>query len=392
MKPHVVILVLLALFAAMVFTGFQCGSANVTSAKLYEQRQDWVDAEKAYEKEVATNPTNAEAWYLLGHVRYFIPKYKEMMQAFDTALSLPDGNKFAADIAKTKLSAWGQSLNQAVGYFNKSISATPDSATLLRQKAVDAYKAALMINPDSAITYQNLAVAYHALKEYDNEIATLKEGLKHTANPDMQTSLVNAYIMKAQEADAKNDTTAAKQDYNDAITAMNDAIKAKPNDPDLLRTMIDLYVRTGRAKEAMPYMEAAIKNAPAGDTTAKVYQYNMGVLLLQTDEIEPAIQHFDAALKLDPSYEPALQNMAVAQMKLGDKMKKEAQAKESKDKSYIQHFKDAAGYFEKLINLNDQTKNNPDYWDYLGSAYANANMIKEANAAIKKADELKKGK
>ncbi len=77
-------------------------------------------------------------------------------------------------------------------------------------------------------------------------------------------------------------------------------------------------------------------------------------------------------------------------MKYGDKLKKAAQESESKDKSYIQHFKDATKYFEQLINLNDKNKENPDYWDYLASAYANANMVKQAKEAIAKADELRK--
>ncbi len=390
MKYSILVTVLLFSIGGMLFTGFQCGSADVTSAKLYEQRGDLANAEKSYVKEVTKNPNNAEAWYLLGHVRALMSNYSGMMEAFDKCLALPEGQKYASDIANVKKAAWGQSLNNAVGLYNRSITAPADSAVGLRNKAIEQYKIALQINPDSAMTYQNLAIAYHANKDYADEIAALKQGLQRNNSIDLQTSLINAYITDAAGAEANKDTAKAQADYNAAIAAMTDARKLKPNDPELLKTMIDLYVRTGRAKEAMPLMQEAINNAAPGDTVTKVYQYDMGVLLLQTDDFPGAIEHFDAALKIDPNYEPALQNMAVAHMKYGDKLKKAAQESESKDKSYIQHFKDATKYFEQLINLNDKNKENPDYWDYLASAYANANMVKQAKEAIAKADELRK--
>jgi len=384
MKYHTIVTILGLFIFGLMVTAFQCGSAEMTSAKLYIQRSDWDNAEKSLAKEVAKNPTNAEAWYLLGQARMQKNNFQGMVEAFDG--SLKASKEFEKNINDAKKYAWGQSLNQGVNLFNKSIKASKDSATALRQEAVKNYKLAISINPDSTVAYQNLAIAYHSEAQYDDEIATVKEALKRKQTPLLHTSLINAYLQKAQIAEAASDKQAANENYNSAIAAITDARKLEPNNAELLGTMIDLYVRLGRASEAKPLIREAVDKDPAN----KIYQYNLGVILLQTDSLQEAVSHFEEALKSDPVYDVALQNIGVAHMKLGDRLKKASQgpdAKSSTDKSFLEHFKKAADYFERLVEIK---KDDPNYWDFLASAYANANMIKKAEAAIKKAEELRK--
>ncbi|MBI1807311.1 MAG: tetratricopeptide repeat protein [Ignavibacteria bacterium] len=385
---HSTLFILIALFVfGLVSTGFQCSSSDVTSAKLYESRQDWENAEKSYAKEVEKNPNNGEAWYLLGRVRAQRANYKGMLEAFNKSLAAT--NQFQEDINTAKKFAWGQSINGAVAQYNKSITASKDSASLLRQQAITNYLLAIEIIPESTVAYQNLAIAQHLEKQYDAEIATLKEVLKRKPTLDLHTSLINAYLQKASDADASNNKTEANENYNNAIAAISVARKTDPSNEDLLKTMIDLYIRLGRSDEAKPYIREAITKEPNN----KLYQYNIGVLLMQadhTDSLKEAITHFEAALQADPNYEVALQNIAVAHMKIGDRMKKaasEGDAKKNADKTYLEHFKKAAGYFERLTQIKPDDAN---YWNYLATAYANANMVKKAEEALKKADEKSK--
>ncbi len=369
-----------------IITGFQCASKEMTSAKLYIQRSDWEKAENWLSQEVENNPTNAEAWWLLGQTRVQRNNYKESLVALDN--SLKHSNEFSEKIIQIKKDVWGQSLNQGVNLFNKSISASPESAAILRQQAIENYQIALTINPDSVITYQNIAVAQHAQGLYDDEIVTLKEALKKQQTPALFTSLINVYLTKAQDADAKNDKTTATENYNDAITSLLGARALEPDNDELLATMIDIHVRIGKANEAKPYIREAI----AKDPMNKIYQYNLGVLLMQTDSLEEAITHFDAAIQQDPMYDVALQNIGVAYMRLGDKMKQAAQntdLKKETDKTYLEKFKKAVGHFEKLVEIK---KDDPNSWDLLASAYANANMLKEAKGALEKSDALRKNK
>jgi tetratricopeptide (TPR) repeat protein len=111
------------------------------------------------------------------------------------------------------------------------------------------------------------------------------------------------------------------------------------------------------------------------------------------ERLTKATDHFDAAVKTDSSYEDGLWNGAVAYMRLGEKMKKLAEAtadpknKEKSDKSYVQKFLVAITLTERLTSIKpDDTR----YWTGLGTAYANAGKAKEAQAAFNKADKIGK--
>lgn len=395
MKFSTVAAILALAACGMLLTGFQCGSAELTSAKLYLQNKDFASAERALQKEVDKNPNNTEAWYLLGQSRLQLGNFAGAMDAMNSALKTPGEKEYETRINDSRRYAWSQSLNAGVGCYNRSVGAPKDSVASLLKCAVDNYRVAISILPDSVVSYRNLAVAQRAAGDGAGEIATLKEGISHGRSADLYLQLINAYLQKAQTAEAKGSKQEAAASYADALTAVGEARKLQPDDAELLGMLIDLYVRLGRASEAKPFINEAIAKDPGN----KIYQYNMGVLLMQedtvthTDSLVDAIRHFEAALSIDPTYAVAVQNIAVAHMKLGDRIKKENQdagGKKETDKSYLDHFKKASEYFQQLINLNDANKANPDYWDYLASAYANAGMVKKAEEAIKTADGLRK--
>ncbi len=384
MKNYTILAVLVLILSIVLFTGFQCASQEMTSAKLYIQRSDWESAEKWLAQEVEKNPTNAEAWWLLGNAKMQRANYAGSIEAYDA--SLKNSNEFTEKIGQAKKYIWSQALNQGVGLYNKSVSASPDSATMLLKQAVESYKLALIVNPDSVITYQNLAVAYHGLGNTDDEIVTIKEALKRKESLSLHISLINVYLQKAQDEEAKSNKAGATENYNTAIDAITAGRKYDPENSELLATMIDIYVRVGRANEAKPFIREAIVKDP----TNKVFQYDLGVLLMQTDSLNEAITHFENALKVDPNYEVALQNIGVTYMRVGDKMKQAAQSTDMKkniDKSYVEKFKKASEYFKRLSEVKP---NDTNAFDLLASAYANSDMVKEAEEALEKADSLRK--
>jgi tetratricopeptide (TPR) repeat protein len=390
MKNYTIFAILTLVLSVFLLTGFQCASQEMTSAKLYIQRSDWQSAEKWLVKEVEKNPTNGEAWWLLGNTRMQMNNYKGSVEAYNA--SLKNSNEFTDKIHLAKKYIWSQSLNQGVNFYNQSLKASPDSSKMLIEKAIASYGLALEVNPDSAITYQNLAAAYHSQGNLDKEINTLKQALTRKQSVAVHTLLINAYLQKAQAADAKSDTQGVSENYNNALTAIIEARKTAPENAELLAAMIDIHVRLGRANEAKPYIREAIEK----DSTNKVYQYDLGVLLMQTDSLtqtdslDEAITRFENALKIDSTYEVALQNIGVAYMRVGARMKDSSQSSDAKqvtNKKYIEKFKKATEYFEQLTAVKSD---NPNAWDLLASAYANANMVKEAEDALKKADALRK--
>jgi tetratricopeptide (TPR) repeat protein len=385
MKNYTIFALLAAIVTLFfIFTGFQCASQEMTSAKLYIQRQDWENAEKWLTQETEKNPTNAEAWWLLGNAYMQRGNFKKTLEAYDNCQK--NSNEYTDKIAQSKKYVWGQALNKGVGAYNESLKDSTGKAAEFRMKALESYNIALTINPDTFITYQYIAIVHRADGNFESEITTLKDALKHNAPSDLHISLINAYLQKAQAAEAKKDKQQATVEYTNAINAILEARKFDPDNAELLTIMIDLHIRTGKANEAKPYIREAI----AKDPTNKMYQYNLGVLLMQTDSLDEAVTHFEAALQADPNYDVALQNIGVAYLRIGDKMKQATQGSDMKkkdDKTYIEKFKKSVGYFEKLSEIK---KNDAAVLDLLASAYANANMLKEAKEALEKADSLRK--
>jgi tetratricopeptide (TPR) repeat protein len=357
----------------------------MTSAKLYMQRQDWPNAEIALEKEVAKNPINAEAWYNLGIARLQLQKFEPMVTALDNCVK--NSAEYGEKVKNAKLNAWGQVFNKGIVYHNMMTKASKDSQSILINAAIKEYQLALLINPDSVGPYQNLAAIYHASGDVDNEIATWQKARERKDDPQFTLYIIDAMIKKSQDARAKGDKQAANDYLNRAITEISAARSKNPDDTEMLSTMINLYIEAGRSKEAMPYMREAIQKDPKN----KVFQNDLGLLLMQTDSLDAATERFAAAVAADSTYEDALRNGSVAYVKLGQKIKEEEAAKDPKGKStskaHIPKFKVAVTYLEKLVSLKPE---NPDFWDALASAYGNAGQFKDAENAMKKADTIRK--
>jgi len=399
MKNLSIVTVIAVVCSSLMFTGFQCGSAESTSAKLYMQRQEWDAAETALLKEVENNPGNAEAWHNLGQVR--LRKAEKALDARNFAQAKTDlenmaysfskstaaSPDFQAEIATEEMFAWQKALNAGVELFNSSIKAPADQQSSLRSQAVMMYDVAISIMPDSLLPYKNAAIALQADNRTNDALPYLTKARKISPDPDVLSSLIAIYIQMGDDLKAKSDEAGAMEKYNMALEVLGEARAAAPDDPDIMNGMIDLYIKVGRAAEAIPLMEEGLKKDPKN----RDYQYNLGVLLMQSGKAAEAIPHFDAALEVDPSYEYALQNAGTANLKIADEMKRAAQSDDPRgtknDKAYVEYFKKAAGYFKKLTEIRPADAN---AWDALGSAYANSGMLKEAEAAIKKADELRK--
>jgi Flp pilus assembly protein TadD len=300
---------------------------------------------------------------------------------------LKNSTEYVDQVKNAKLNAWGQVFNKGISYHNLMTKASKDSQAILLQSAIKEYQLAIQINPDSVGPYQNLAAIYHTADNTDDEIAIWKEARARRNDPQFTSYIIDAMIKKSEDARAKGDKQTANDYLDKAIIEIGIVRQANPEDTEMLSTMINLYIEAGRSKEAMPYMREAIQKDPKN----KVFQNDLGLLLMQTDSLDEAAKHFTAAVAADSSYEDALRNGSVAYVKMGQKIKEEAAAKDPKgklsNKEYVAKFKVAVTLLEKLVSIKPE---NPDFWDALASAYGNAGMFKEAENAIKKADSLRK--
>jgi len=171
----------LLFFVALVFSGFQCSSTELTSAKLYIQQKNYDKAIDALQKDVQKNPKSDEGYYLLGVVLGEKERYTEMIDAYSKSLSI--SNKFSENIGSSKKYFWANLFNKGVGYYQRgSKTADKDSVKLLYAKSIDAFNSAIEIEPDSADTYKNLAFVYMSAQDYDKAISPLEKLIEKEGN------------------------------------------------------------------------------------------------------------------------------------------------------------------------------------------------------------------
>jgi tetratricopeptide (TPR) repeat protein len=381
----------LLLLAAIFFstTGFQCGSAEITSAKLYIQQKQWDKAEQSLQKELSKNDNNEEAWYLLGATRFELRKYTGMNEAYTRALALGDAHK--AEITRTRLAVWGTLYNEGVSAYNRG----KDHASAY-DTAIANYNTAIAIMPDSSTTYYVAALAYFAKNDQETAKAKLETALQKNPNfTDASRFLGQLTYMGAIKKQEAKDSVGAVVEFGKAAKAFEMTYKSNPSDAETIASLIDAYERSKQPDKALALTSDAVKKDPNN----KVFRYAYGVFLLKQDKFQESIDQFTKAVEIDPNYTDATYNLGVAYLNWGVSMKVEAdkkseeaskagkQAKE--DKSYQEKFKQAIPYLEKAAQVRSD---DAALWQQLGKVYANLNMVDKSKAAFEKFDQIMKGK
>ncbi|HUI65050.1 MAG TPA: tetratricopeptide repeat protein [Bacteroidota bacterium] len=380
------------LLMAMVYictTGFQCGSAELTSAKLYIQQKQWAKAEESLQKQIAKNDKDEEAWYLLGAVRLETRNYLGMNDAYTHALAISEVHK--TEISKNRMSSWATLYNEGVNYYNRG----RDTASYY-DKALDDFRTAAAIMPDSANTYYVTSLAYYAKHDNDGARKSLETALAKKPDFGDAAKFLGQldYVFAQGKMEAK-DTAGAVAEYTKAGEAFKTAYDANPNDTESLTNLIDSYERSHQIDKAASLTRDAVQKDPKN----KLFRYALGVFLLKRDEYSGAVEQFNKALELDPSYTDATYNLGVAYLNWGVQMKADIDKKAETEKKGSKSGKDDTSYKEKfklaLPYLEEGVKSRPEdaaLWTQLARLYAILNMPEKSKDAFAKVDSLTKVK
>jgi tetratricopeptide (TPR) repeat protein len=391
MKRYIPLGIVFLAFVYFTTTGFQCGSAETTSAKLYMQQKQWEKAEASLLKEVTKNDKNEEAWYMLGQVRLEMRKYAEMNEAYTRALQLSD--KYKAEISRNRIAVWAMMYNEGVGIYNKG----RDSAAYY-QVAIDRFSTAIAMVPDSASTYYVRALGYYSQQNMKSAQADLETALvKNPTFEDAARLLGQVHYTRALERQQAKDEAGFNAEMKSAVAAFETAYKANPGSADNITNLIDVYGRLKETDKAMALTQSAVEKDPNN----KLFRYAYGVFLLNQDRFQESTEQFKKAIELDPQYGDAIYNAGVAYLNWGVSMKaesdKKAEAERAKNKgkeikedlTYKEKFREALPYLEKAQELR------PDdlaLLQQLGKLYANLNMVDKSKAAFERYDKLTKAK
>ncbi len=141
--------------------------------------------------------------------------------------------------------------------------------------------------------------------------------------------------------------------------------KAFPENPALLTTELDIYIRSKQYDKALVNLDEAIKQNP-NDPKSKIYYYNKGIILhTQMSKPDEALPSYSKAIELDSTYTDALYMHGLVyydkakavtermnELPLNAKAKYDAAKKEQQDM-----FKKALPYFEKASEAAPEDKN-----------------------------------
>jgi len=200
MRNFSTVAVALLIACAICTQGFQCGSPEFSGAKLRIQQKDYPGAIKLLETEVKKNPTNEEAWYLLGGLDADQGDYAGMNTAFEEALKL--NNKHANEIYRIRYSKWGTHVNDGVTYLNR---ATTDS-TQFYDSAASEFKTAGLIWPDTALTYKYLGIAYNNKGDFNDAIVAFKKAWEMGNDLESFKRVGRIYFTMGTQLDTKFET------------------------------------------------------------------------------------------------------------------------------------------------------------------------------------------
>jgi len=376
------------LFIGIMFLGFQCASTELTSAKLYIQQKNWDKAIETLNTEVAKNPQSDEGYFLLGTVYSEQDNIDKMMESFDKSLAI--SNKFEKNIEEYKAFQWANNFNRGVSLFQRGNKATDeDSSKMYFDMAIDAYDKAIMLEPDSAETYRNLAFVYLTTGKTEESVEPLKklveieqaeEGYQYLGEVyyTLGTNIMNDFKFNANT----QDSVKAMDYYDKAIVTLEEGLKKYPENSEMQVARTSAYIGAGRIAEAIAASKLLVEKEPDN----KIYHYNYGVLLLNSEKYPEAEAQLLEALKIDPEYENAIYNLGVTYVKWGTAMNKEAELQGVISEDYKKKYEAALPYLEKVVEK-DQT--NVAIWELLGKVYSVLGMTDDANNAFKKADELR---
>lgn len=375
-----------ALMAGLVFTGFQCSSTEITSAKLYRQQKNYDKAIEVLQKEVTKNPKSDEGYFLLGEIYGEKENYTEMANAFKKSMDI--SNKYSSDIKKITLKYWGDAFNKGANLFNKARQVSKDSSTYYFELSLKSFQSAANILPDSGNSYMNMAVILFNLGRTEEAVPVLKKLLDYEKTDQAYKTLGKTLFElgsitsdKYKKDKVTADSLKAMEYFNESIRVLEEARTKYPADSEILVFLFNNYNAINKQSVAKTTIIDALK----ADPNNKQLHFNYGVYLMQDNQFESAVDQFSKAVEIDQTYQNALYNLGITYLKWGKFLATEADKKKTEDKMAMENYKKAVDVLEKLIQLDER---NPSFWRVLAQAYFYAGMNDKGKDALEKEKSL----
>jgi tetratricopeptide (TPR) repeat protein len=168
------------------------------------------------------------------------------------------------------------------------------------EKAVETFKRALQLSPNSAESYYHLGMAYGSLGRYREAIEAYKSAIQVK-----QDYAAAYYNLGHAYGNLKK--------YENAIRAFRLAIQYEPDKIDAYTALANAYFDSGKEEKAIDTFEAAIRRKPDNPYA----YYNLGLLYFPGLSPARAIDAFTQAIIRDPRYAEVYFHRAYAYLLMG---------------------------------------------------------------------------
>ena len=163
------------------------------------------------------------------------------------------------------------------------------------------FEAARRADPNSVKALVDSARTYVGVERFEKASEAINRALVIApVNAD-------AYLVRGRIMQLTGDERTAFESYEKSI-ALN------PNNPYALNNVAFIYIQHRRFEEAPPLLERAI----AQKSDVAYFQNNLGIVYEQLGQHQKAVEAFQAALTIDPSYAKARTNMERVQKFLSE--------------------------------------------------------------------------
>jgi len=259
-------------------------------------------AEERLTEILRSHPENSRANELLA---YIAGNTGDIAQAFDLLTRATQQANCSAEAFYYlgSLNLKGNNFEESVRLFGESIKragpffeALHDLGTALARlrdykKALESYKKAEILRPNSHELRFNIARAHDELKQYDAAILNYDQAL--SIKPDYAEAWSN-----------KGVTLHSLEQYDEALVCYQKALELKPNYPEAWLNKGVTLQKLRRLDEALMCHKKALDSAPDYPEA----WFNKGITLRNLDKYKEALTAYDKAIDLKPDYYEAWSN------------------------------------------------------------------------------------
>jgi tetratricopeptide (TPR) repeat protein len=297
MKKHILLGLLLG---SLIIQSFQCASPEFTGAKLAYNQKDYKKAMVSLEKEVAKNPNNAEAWYLLADCHFRLNDFKKAVEHSMQASKYATKEPMKSKVADQTFFLWAELYNKSTNSYNE-ILGKGKSADI--QEIIELLEMATKLKPENTEPLALMGNVYeikgdtaNAMSTYERYVAQIKP---------------NVEIMK------KNNLTIGMS-REDALRILGKAVSSKSfmdNNGDSLiidRLSVngnDAYLSSAKKEGGKALIEGIRSQLPSAWLQAEKERFyainlrplvNLAYLYYGSKSYDKAVEMIDFSLALNP--------------------------------------------------------------------------------------------